>query len=64
MEQKDEDFDGWWGGEWCKVCALTIGMAKLGWCDWQKKLKAQGKECPKLLSGEKADGHLFKIKTQ
>lgn len=42
------DSDEWYGGEWCKICALTIGMAKLGWCDWQKELK----ECPKLLTGK------------
>ena len=52
MEKGDEDFDEWYGGEWCKICALTIGMAKLGWCDWQKKLRAEGKECPKLLPRE------------
>jgi len=49
MRQKDDDFDEWYGGEWCKICALTIGMAKLGLCDWQKKLRAQNKDCPKLL---------------
>jgi hypothetical protein len=48
VQQKD-DFDEWHTGKWCKVCSLTIGMAKLGLCDWQKKLRAQGKECPKLL---------------
>ena len=52
MKQKDKDFDEWYGGEWCKICALTIGMAKLGWCDWQKKLRSHGEECPKLLIGE------------
>ena len=48
MGQKDKDFDEWYSGNWCKICALTIGMANLGWCDWQKKLRTQGKECPKL----------------
>lgn len=50
----NDDFDEWYGGKWCEICMLTIGMAKLGWCDWQNKLRAQGKECPKLID-EKVD---------
>jgi hypothetical protein len=56
VKEKDENFDEWYGGEWCKICAMTIGMAKLGWCDWQKKLRTQGKECPKLLISEESNG--------
>jgi len=52
MEQKDNDFDEWYGREWCKICAITIGMVKLELCDWQNKLRAQGKECPKLFTDE------------
>ena len=52
VEGEGKGFDEWYGGNWCKICSLTTGMASLGWCDWQKRLRAQGKECPKLLSGE------------
>ena len=34
VEEEDEDFDEWYGGKWCEICALIIGMANLGWCDW------------------------------
>ena len=54
VEEEGEDFDEWYDGKWCEICQLTIGMAKLGWCVWQNKLRAQGKECPKLIS-EKTD---------
>jgi hypothetical protein len=46
---KHEDTFEWYDGEWCTICALTIGMAKQG-CEWRKQLKGQGKECQKLLA--------------
>ncbi len=55
MKQKDKDFDEWYGGEWCKICSLTIAMAELGGCTWQTTLRAEGKECPKLLVGDNVE---------
>jgi len=43
---EDED------GDWCEICGLTKYMANLGWCDKQKELRAQKKECPKLMQEE------------